>query len=124
MQITFPSKYIRLKLKNCRLIVLNFSQPAGTPSSGIISSRVADPEQVHVDLEDCVLLGYKVFGTCDKAINKTDGLGTGEVRYTTKGKVQAYVQFQQSVPKGFERLGLWPVEVFDRIAPLTPSPRR
>ena len=84
---------------------------------------VTDPKQVHIDFEDCALMGYKVFGTCDKAINKTRHWNR-RVRYTTKGKVQAYVQYEQPVPKGFQRLGLWPVEVFDRIAPLTPSPRR
>ena len=35
---------------------------------------------------------------------------------STKGKVQAYVQFKQPMPKGFERLALWPVELYDRIA--------
>ena len=97
--------------------MLNFSQPQGTPSTGIISSNVAKPEQVHVDLEDCTLMGYKVFGTCNAAINKVEGRGTGEVRYTTKGKVRAYVQYRQSVPPGFARLNLWPADVFDWIAP-------
>lgn len=120
VQITFPSKYIRLTLRGCRLIVLNFSQPAGTPSSGIISSIVADPKQVHIDFEDCILMGYTVFGTCSLAINKAESSSNGEVSYSTKGKVQAYVQFQQPVPAGFERLGCWPVEVFDRIAPPMP----
>ena len=49
-----------------------------------------------------------------------DDLRTGEegkaVSYTTKGKVQAYVQFKQSVPEGFERINLWPVQLFDAIA--------
>ncbi|MBU4400874.1 MAG: hypothetical protein KKE86_16285 [Planctomycetes bacterium] len=122
VQITFPSKYIRLKMKNCRLITLNFSQPHGTPSSGIISSIVPDPEQVHIDFEDCTLMGYKVFGTCDEKINKAKGVGAGQISYTTKGKVRAYVQYEQTVPKGFERLGLWPTEVFDWIAPPKPGP--
>jgi hypothetical protein len=117
VQILFPSKYLRLKMKKCRLIVLNFSQPQGTPSSGIISSIVTNPDQVHIDFEDCILAGYKVFGTCSAAINKVDGKGTGEVRYTTKGSNKAYVQYQQSVPNGFERLGLWPVQLFDSLQP-------
>ena len=37
--------------------------------------------------------------------------------YTTKGKVQAYVQFKQPVPEGFKRLGQWPVELFSQMAP-------
>jgi len=108
VQILYPSRCVRLKLKDCRLIVLNFSQPHGTPSSGILCSDVADPKYVHVDLEDCTLMGYKVFGT---------GKQQGSISYTTKGKVRAYVQFEQSVPPGFERLGLWPTEVFDALRP-------
>ena len=108
VQILNPSRYVRLKLKDCRLIVLNFSQPRGTPSSGIICCDVADPKYAHVDLEDCCLAGYQVFGT---------GNRSGRISYTTKGKVQAYVQFEQVVPDGFERLGLWPVELFTALTP-------
>jgi hypothetical protein len=108
VQILNPSQYVRLKLKDCRLLVLNFSQPRGTPSTGIICSDVADPKYVHVDLEDCTLAGYKVFGV---------GKHTSQISYTTKGKVRAYVQFEQPVPDGFERLGLWPVETFRTLAP-------
>ena len=39
VQIGYPSFtniYTRVQFRNCRMIVLNFSQPAGTPSSGII----------------------------------------------------------------------------------------
>ena len=102
VQIAFPSKYIRLVMKKCRLIVLNFSQPGGTPSTGVVSSLVSKPEQVQIDFEDCLLMGYRLFGKSD------DPQRDHPVRYTTKGKVQAYVQFQQTVPPGFERLTLWP----------------
>jgi hypothetical protein len=34
-----------------------------------------------------------------------------------QGKNQAYVQFRQPMPAGFERLGIWPTELFDAIAP-------
>ena len=54
--------YTRVKFKNCRLIVLNFSQPRGTPSSGIIYCGSRNGKQLHVDLEDCTLAGFKVFG--------------------------------------------------------------
>ena len=114
VQILFPSKYTRLKMKNCRLLTLNFSQPCGTPSTGIIASIVPDPKQVHVDFEDCSLMGYKIFGASDKR-------GCGQATYTTKGKVEAYVQFEQPTPKGFERLGLWPVKVFRRLDPRRPA---
>ncbi len=98
--------YTRVKFKNCRLIVLNFSQPRGTPSSGIICCGCKDGKQLHVDFEDCTLMGYKVFGT-----------RAGEVSYTTKGTVRAYVQYEQAVPEGMERLRYWPAETFDEMVP-------
>jgi hypothetical protein len=61
-----------------------------------------------VDLEDCILAGYTIFGT---------GASKEKIAYTTRGKVQAYVQFQQPVPEGFERLGAWPTALFSTIAP-------
>ena len=45
-------------------------------------------------------------------INDTECLIT-----STKGKVRTYVQFERTLPAGFDRLGLWPVELFDSIAP-------
>jgi hypothetical protein len=121
VQILFPSKFIRLKLKDCRMIVLNFSQPHGTPSSGVISTIVEDPKQVHIDFENCLLMGFKLFGTNNAEINKTTGKGTGEISYTIQGKVQAYVQFQQPTPREFLRLGLWPVEAFRSLDPRMPK---
>ena len=97
--------FTRLKLARCRLIALNFSQPQGTPTDGIIQS-VEEGKLLHVDLEDCTLMGYKVFGV--KVKKET----VNEIGYTTTGDVRAYVQFQQEVPKGFHRLGAWPVDVF------------
>ncbi len=102
-------------LKRCRLITLNFSQPAGTPTDGIIQS-VEHGKYLHIDLEDCTLMGYKVFGV--KVSKGTEN----EIQYTTRGAVQAYVQFQQDMPKGFLRLNHWPVNAFESIAP--PSCRR
>jgi hypothetical protein len=107
VQVCYPSRHVRLEFKGCRLIVLNYSQPRGTPSSGIFCCDKPG-NHLHLDLEDCTLMGYQVFGT---------GNGTGKISCTTKGKVRAYVQFEQSVPNGFERLGQWPVEVFAAIAP-------
>ena len=118
LQVAYPSftLYTRVKFKGCRLITLNFSQPRGTPGSGIICCDI-DGKYLHVDFEDCILMGYKVFGKSSLLINKTAGSGTTDPSFTIKGKVQAYVHVQQPVPAGFERLGLWPVEVFDRIGP-------
>jgi len=98
--------YTRVKFKNCRLIVLNFSQPHGTPSTGIICCGCKDGRQLHVDFEDCTLMGFKVFG-----------VQAGSVSYTTKGRVCAYVQYRQPVPQGMERLRFWPVDVFDDLIP-------
>lgn len=100
----------RVKLSNCRLIVLNFSQPRGEPSTGIIRCDSNEGRQLHVDLEDCTLMGYKVFGSRD-----------GEVSYTTQGRIAAYVEYEQPMPEGFERLRYWPVEAFGHLRPPSPS---
>jgi hypothetical protein len=109
--------YTRVKLNRCRLVALNFSQPAGTPTDGIIQS-VQNGKYLHVDLVDTTVMGYKVFGvTVDKDSEK-------DIGYTTTGAVQAYVQFQQDVPKGFYRLQQWPTDVFQSILPPQPAVRR
>jgi len=109
--------YSRVRLKNCRLITLNFSQPHGTPSPGIIQS-VVDGKYLHVDLEDCTLMGYKVFGVRENPET------VSSITYTTTGSVRAYVQFQQEVPKGFLRLGHWPADSFASInLPEIPVPK-
>ncbi len=101
--------YTRVGLKNCRLVSLNFSQPQGKPGTGVIFSTI-EGKLLHVDLEDCTLMGCKIFGA-----------GKGEVSYTTRGDVKAYAQFQQTVPKGMHRLGHWPVEVFQTLLPPNPN---
>ncbi|MBN1443472.1 MAG: hypothetical protein JXA90_12250, partial [Planctomycetes bacterium] len=68
----------------------------------------------HVELEDCDLMGYKVLGA------KDDDLFS----WSVKGKVGAYVQYRQSVPEGFARTPLWPVDLFASIAPPDATPRR
>ncbi len=105
------------KLIRCNLIALNFSQPQGTPTDGVIQS-VEEGKLLQVDLEDCTLMGYKVFGVIVKKGTASD------IRYTTKGDVKAYVQFQQQVPKGMHALGHWPADVFQQLLPPTPSPRQ
>jgi hypothetical protein len=108
--ISYASHCARAKFINCRMIVLNFTQPEmGGKSTGIICTQGHAPTgRLHVDLEDCVLAGYSVF---------TPGEDRKAVTYTIKGKTQAYVQFKQDVPPGFERLGLWPADLFAQIAP-------
>lgn len=102
--------YTRVQLTRCRLVTLNFSQPHGTPTDGIIQS-VQEGKLLHVDLQDCTLMGYKVFGVI---VNKET---VGEIGYTTSGDVRAYVQYQQEVPAGMHRLGHFPPDVFANIAP-------
>ncbi|MBT7302754.1 MAG: hypothetical protein HN849_24705 [Victivallales bacterium] len=102
-----------VRLQGCRLITLNFSQPQGTPTDGIVQSVQAG-KYLKVEFEDCTLMGYKVFGV------KVETDTEGEIQYTTKGSCLAYVQFQQEIPTGFHRLGPWPVEVFQSLLPPTP----
>jgi len=108
LQVGYPKfeGYSRVKFKGCRLIVLNFSQPHGTPSTGIIYSDLAG-KFLHVELEDCAMMGFKVFGA----------LNNDMFTYSLQGKNSAYVQYRQEVPEGIERLGLWPMETFNAIAP-------
>ena len=107
--------YTRTHLKRCRLITLNFSQPHGTPTDGIIQC-VQNGKYLHVDLEDTTMMGFKVFGV------KVDKDTAGDITYTTKGAVNAYVQYTQDVPEGMHRLPSWPVEVFNTILPPMPKP--
>lgn len=106
--------YTRAKASRCKMVVLNFSQPVGTPSDGIIVS-VQNGKYFQVDLEDSTMMGYKVFGV------KVDTDSVGDLNYTTSGDVKAYVQHTQEVPEGIYRLGHWPADLFSAIAPPAPS---
>ena len=109
--VSYASHCARAKFIHCRLIVLNFTQPEmGGKSTGIICTQgpLTETRKFHVDLEDCILAGYSIL---------TPGKESEMASYTTKGKVQAYIQFKQPMPEGFQRLGLWPVDLFSRIAP-------
>jgi hypothetical protein len=105
--------FSHIRLARCRLLALNFSQPQGTPTDGVIQS-VEEGKLLRVDLEDSTLMGYKVFGV--KVKKETEN----EIAYTTQGDVKAYVQYQQAVPKGFYRLASWPVDVFQAMIPQEP----
>jgi hypothetical protein len=108
--MSYAAHCTRAKFTNCRMIVLNFTQPEmGGKSTGILCTEGHSPTgQLHVDLEDCILAGYSLF---------TPGDDAKAVSCTTKGTVRAYVQFKQELPTGFERVGLWPVDLFSQIAP-------
>ncbi len=116
--ISYAGHCARARFVNCRLIALNFTQPEmGGKSTGIICTQGHAPTgRLHVDLEDCILAGYSVF---------TSGEDRKAVTYTTKGRTKAYVQFKHEVPEGFERVGLWPTDLFAQIAPpRSPAPAR
>ncbi|MGV8096431.1 MAG: hypothetical protein AB2L24_31630 [Mangrovibacterium sp.] len=108
LAMSYSSNCVRVRVVGCRMIVLNFTQPEmGGKSTGIICTQGHSPAgRLHVDLEDCILAGYSVF---------TPGKDGEAVSYTTKGSVRAYVQFSQPIPDGFERINLWPVQLFDCI---------
>jgi hypothetical protein len=110
--ISYASHCARAKFVHCRMIVLTFTQlemDGNKNATGILCTEGSGgTRRLHVDLEDCILAGYSVF---------TPGEAEKLVTYTTKGKVQAYVQFKQPMPKGFQRLGLWPTDLFARMAP-------
>ncbi len=108
LQVGYPrfEGYSRVQFKQCRLMVLNFSQPHGTPSTGAVYSDL-EGKFLHVDFEDCTVMGYRVLGA------RNDDLFS----YSTKGSNRAYVQYRQPVPDGFERLRFWPVEAFNELLP-------
>ncbi len=107
--------YMRVQANRTKFITLNFSQPAGTPTDGIIQS-VENGKYLHVDLADSTLMGYKVFGV------KVDTESAGDIGFTATGSVNAYVQHTQEVPAGMHRLGHWPTEVFADLMPPAPVP--
>ena len=108
--MSYAAHCTRAKFVNCRMIVLNFTQTEmGGKSTGIICTQGHGPTgRLHVDLEDCILAGYSVL---------TPGDDSKVANYSIKGKVQAYVQFKQPMPEGFQRLGLWPTDLFSQMAP-------
>ena len=109
--------FTHVVLRNSRLMSLNFSQPGGTPSTGIVYSTLKGA-YLHTDFENCLLMGYKVFGSGGRQFGMTEGPPPGgPIPYTIKGRVEAYLQFQQEPPEGFTRLGLWPVEAFSELLP-------
>lgn len=108
LQVGYPGfeGYTRVRFRDCRLIVLNFSQPQGTPSTGAIYSDLAG-KFLHVELEGSTVMGYRVFGSRHQ----------DPFSYTLRGVNRAYVQYRQPVPEGFQRLRFWPVEVFNDLTP-------
>lgn len=109
--------FTRIHANRCQFIALNFSQPAGTPTDGVIQS-VQNGKYLHVDLQDSTLMGYKIFGV------KVDKDSASDIGFTTQGSVNAYVQWTQDVPQGMHRLTSWPVDVFDAVSmPAVPDRR-
>ncbi|MEX1040356.1 MAG: hypothetical protein WDZ51_06990 [Pirellulaceae bacterium] len=108
--ISYAAKQTRVKLIDCRLIALNFTQPEmGGKSTGIICTEGNSAGgALHVDLQDCRLAGYSVF---------TPGPSSKLASYTMTGRNTAYLQFKQELPEGLERVGVWPADLFSTIAP-------
>ena len=119
VQLSYASNYARLKLVDCRLIVLNFTQPEmGGKSTGIFATErrdFPDASGLHVDLEDTIMCGYSI---------RTPGPLGKYLSYSTKGQVRAYLQYKQEVPEGIGRIGLWPTELFFQMAPPRTVPPR
>ncbi len=105
--------FSRIRLKGCRLAALNFSQPVGTPTDGIIQS-VQEGKLLHVELENTILMGYKVLGVIKQKDTVKD------IGVTVTGDVRAYVQFQQTTPPGIYQQGGWPAELFRSLVPPAP----
>ncbi len=108
--MSYASDCVRIRCTDCRMIVLNFTQPEmGGKSTGILCTEGHKPSgKLHVDLKDCILAGYSV---------ATPGPDADVLSYTTNGSVQVYVQFKQPVPEGFQRVGQWSVDLFSQMAP-------
>ena len=117
LAMSYASNCVRVQVIGCRFIVLNFTQSEmGGKSTGIICTQGhRQVGKLHVDLEDSILAGFSIF---------TNGEDGKAVTYTIKGKVQAYVQFKQTVPEGFERVNLWPVQLFDKMAIPMPETKK
>ena len=110
--------YTRVRFKNCRMISLNFAMPGvATPApettrtgaaygTGIIRSFLKG-EYLNVELQDCQMMGFKVF-------HSGDG---NAIPYSTKGQVSAYIHAALEVPEGFSRMGPWPAKLFEGISP-------
>jgi hypothetical protein len=108
--------YTRVHIKDSRLFSLNYSQPHGEPSTGVIFSTLKGP-LLHVDLEDCLLAGYKIFGAGGMQFGFHERPEGGPISYTVKGNTRAYVHYTQPVPEGMERLRFWPVADFEHLLP-------
>ena len=137
IQVGYPGfrGYTHLLLKNCRLIELNFAQQGqdALPTGAIYSDLAG--KYFQVALEDCAIMGFKVFGEGDAPDltvwdrprqiatgTKNPGAHTNEMfSYTTKGTNRAYVQFRTPLPAGFERLTQWPMDLFAAIMPVQPQ---
>ena len=99
--MSYASHCARAKFVDCRMIVLNFTQPEmGGKSTGIICTQGHAPTgRLHVDLEDCILAGYSVF---------TPGEARKAVTYTTKGKARPTCSSSRMCPRASSGWGSGP----------------
>ena len=94
------------------LVALNSHNPPGRPPT--VSSRASRTANTSRRPDRHHAHGVQGIGVVD-----TDS--ENAIGYTSRGAVQAYVQFQQGMPEGIHRLQQWPVEVFQSIAPPPPQ---
>lgn len=113
--LSYASACARARFENCRLIVLNFTQPEmGGKSTGILCTQGHKPEgKLHLDLADNTLAGFSL---------TTPGEDGKALSFSLEGTNRAYVQFKMPVPAGFERVGPWPTELFAHLAPPPAKP--
>lgn len=113
--LSYASACARARFTDCRLLVLNFTQPEmGGKSTGILCTQGHKPEgRLHLDLENCALAGYSL---------TTPGQEGNALTFALHGTNQAYLQFKQPLPPGIQRLGLWPTDWFASLAPPAPAP--
>ena len=64
-----------------------------------------------ISFDDCLIMGYQAFGVMLEPETVKD------IQYDTTGDCRAYLQFKQNLPRGFRRLGRWPVAEFQNIVP-------
>ncbi|WP_437231028.1 hypothetical protein SH661x_002270 [Planctomicrobium sp. SH661] len=110
LALSYAGSQTHVKMMNCKLIVLNFTQPEmGGRSTGILCTENHAPAgRLLVELTDCQLAGYSIF---------TPGPHGEAASIKLSGKNTAYLQFKQPLPEGFERIGAWPADLYASIAP-------
>ena len=108
--LSYASHCARAKFVSCRMIVLNFTQPEmGGQSTGIICT------EHHAPTGSCMWT-WRIASWPATASSRPGPEGDA-VSFTTKGKVQAYVQYKQPCRKGSSGWGSGRRNCFTHMAP-------